>query len=132
MADNIEEPSKKKTKRSPHWEENESRILIGKWSEDNIQERLKSCTRKKPIWKEISVFLRASGYDRDDETCRIRIKTLVTAYRNFNDNKRRGTGTAPPKKPPCYEEIDAVLGDKPTTMLVTFDIIKWRWFQRPN
>ena len=69
MAGNIEEPSKKKTKRSRHLEENETRILVSKWSGENIQELLKSCTRKKPIWKEVSIFLRASGYDRDDERC---------------------------------------------------------------
>ena len=113
MAGNIEEPSKKKTKRSRHLEENETRILVSKWSGGNIQELLKSCTRKKPIWKEVSIFLRASGYDRDDERCVVRIQT---AYRNFNDTKRRSTGTALQKKPPCYEEIDAVLGDIPTTM----------------
>ena len=56
MADvNFEkEPSKKKTKRSRHWDEKETEILVSKWSEENIQERLKSCTRKKAIWKEIS------------------------------------------------------------------------------
>ena len=35
---------------------------------------------------------------------------------NFNDTKRRSTGTALQKKPPYYEEIDAVLGGKPTTI----------------
>ena len=80
------------------------------------QERSKSCTRKKPIWEEVPVFLRASGYDRDNESCKVRIHTLLTAYWNFNDIKRRSTGTAPQKKPTCCEEIDAVLGVKPTTM----------------
>ena len=41
---------------------------------------------------------------------------LLTAYRNFNDTKPRSTGTALQKRPPCYEEIDAVLGNKATTM----------------
>ena len=52
----------------------------------------------------------------DAESCKVRIHTLLTAYRNFNDTKRTSIGTAPQKKPPCYEEIDAVLGDKPTTI----------------
>ena len=116
MAENIEEPSKKRTKQSRHWEENETRILVSKCSEENIQERLKSCTGKKPIWKEVSVFSNASGYDRDDKCCKVKIHTLLSAYRNFNDTKRRITGTVPQKKPPCFEEIDAVLGDKPTTI----------------
>ena len=82
----------------------------------NIQEQLRSCTRKQPIWKEVSVFLRACGYDRDDESCKVKIHTLLTAYRNINDTKRGSFGTAPQKKPPRYEEIDAALGEKPTTM----------------
>ena len=36
MADNIKEASKKRTKLSWNWEENESRILVTKWSEKNI------------------------------------------------------------------------------------------------
>ena len=95
MPDNIEEASEERTKQSQHWEENETRILVRKWSDENIQERLKSCNRKRPIWKEVSVFLRASCYDRDDESCKVRIHTLFTAYRNFNDIKCRNTGTTP-------------------------------------
>ena len=75
----------------------------------------KSCTRKKLICKEVSVFLRASGSDRDNRRCEVRIHTLPTAYRNLNDNRCRSTGTASQKKRPCYEEYDAVLGDKPKT-----------------
>ena len=41
MTDNIKEPSKKRTKRSQHLEENETRILVSKWSEENIKGRLK-------------------------------------------------------------------------------------------
>ena len=36
MADKIKEASKKRTKLSWNWEENESRILVNKWSEENI------------------------------------------------------------------------------------------------
>ena len=50
---------------------------MSKWSKENIKERLKSCTREKPIWNEVSVFLRASGYDRDDESCKVRIHILL-------------------------------------------------------
>ena len=71
IVDSIEEPSKKRTKQSRHWKENETRISVSKWSEENIQEQLK------PIRKEVSVFLRASGYDRDDESCKVRIHILL-------------------------------------------------------
>ena len=61
-------------------------------------------------------MLRASGYDRGDESCKVKIHTLLTAYRNFNDTKRWSTGTARQKKPPCSKEINAVLGNKPISM----------------
>ena len=32
------------------------------------------------------------------------------------DGKRNSTGTAPSKKPPCFDELDAIPSDKPTTM----------------
>ena len=117
MVGNIEEPSKKRTKRSRHWEEYANRILVGKWSEEKIQEQLKFCTRKSQSGKKFSI-LRVSGYGRDDKSCKVRIHTLFTAYRNFNDTKFRSTGTTPQKISHCYEKIDAVLGDKPTTMLL--------------
>ena len=61
ISKNLQE---KGTKRYRQWEDNETIILVSKWSEENIQERLKSCTKKKPIWKEVFVFLRGFGYDR--------------------------------------------------------------------
>ena len=47
MADEIDVSSNAdlKRKRSRHWDHEETKKLITKWSEDNIQERLKSCTR---------------------------------------------------------------------------------------
>ena len=39
IVDSIEEPSKKRTKQSRHWKENETRISVTKWSEENIQEQ---------------------------------------------------------------------------------------------
>ncbi|XP_065656996.1 uncharacterized protein LOC100204154 isoform X1 [Hydra vulgaris] len=103
-------------KRSRHWDDEETKILISKWSEDNIQEKLKSCTRKKKIWQEIFLYLKACGYeDRDEEMCKTRIHTLTSAYRSYL-NKRNTSGTARFKKPPCFEEMNKVLKDKSTRL----------------
>ncbi|XP_065643562.1 uncharacterized protein LOC136075146 [Hydra vulgaris] len=113
----VAEEKFKSRKRARHWDDEETKILISKWSEDNIQEKLKSCTRKGKIWEEILLFLQASGYeDRDKEMCKTRIHTLTSAYRNYIDNKRNTSGTGPSKKPSCFDEIDKVLSDKPTTL----------------
>ena len=102
--------------RSRSWEQKETEVLLEKWGQPNMQERIKSCTRKKPIWEEIAVGVRAEGYeDRDGDQCQTRIKTLTVAYKKFIDNKRQ-TGMQRSKKPPCFDTLDAILGDKPTVM----------------
>lgn len=82
-------------KRGRTWEKEETIILLEKWGEENIQQRLKECTRKKSIWQEISTYLNASGYDdRDCDSCKTRIHTLISAYRGYKDALSR-SGNAP-------------------------------------
>ena len=103
-------------KRGRTWEKEETVILLEKWGEDNIQQRLKECTRKKPIWQEISNFLSASGYDdRDWDSCKTRIHTLISAYRGYKDALSRSGNATPKKKAPFLDEIDEILSDKPAT-----------------
>ena len=108
----------KQPKCSIHGEGKNTRVFLSKQSEENIQEQLKSCTTKDRICKKVSVVLKDSGYDNDDDIRKVRINTLVPAQWNFNDTKPRSTGTVPPMKPPCYENINAVLEEKPTTLLL--------------
>ena len=94
----------------------ETMLLLQKWGDENIQTKLLSCTRKKPIWQEISVFLRAAGYkDRDEDSCKTRIHTLVSAYRGYKDEcGKMGNGT-PKKKPPFFDEVNEFLSGKHCT-----------------
>jgi len=59
-------------------------------------------------------FLRACGYkDRDGEACKVRLHTLVKAYRQDKDEcNKTGNGT-PSKKPPPFDELDEVLPENP-------------------
>ncbi|XP_020609633.1 uncharacterized protein LOC110048191 [Orbicella faveolata] len=106
-------------KRGRAWEKEETIILLEKWGEENIQQRLKECTRKKPIWQEISTYLNASGYnDRDCDSCKTRIHTLISAYRGYEDALSRSSNATPKKKAPFFDEIDEIdeiLSDKPAT-----------------
>ena len=90
-------------------------MLLQKWGDENTQAKLLSCTRKKPIWQEISAFLRAAGYeDRDEDACKTRIHTLISAYRAYKDECWK-TGNAAPKKPAFFDEVDEYLSGKPCT-----------------
>ena len=42
--------------------------------------------------------------------------TLTSTYRTYLASKRNTTGTALSKKPPCFDELDTILSNKPTTM----------------
>ena len=103
-------------KRGRTWEHQETVLLIEKWGDTNTQERLKECSRKKPIWEEISVFLRAAGYtDRDHESCKTRIHTLVNAYRLYKDECSHTGNSTPRRKAPFFEQLDEILSNKPAT-----------------
>ncbi|KAK2564426.1 Zinc finger and SCAN domain-containing protein 29 [Acropora cervicornis] len=103
-------------KRGRTWEKEETIILLEKWGEENVQQRLKECSRKKPIWQEISTYLNASGYDdRDCDSCKTRIHTLISAYRGYKDASSRSGNATPKKKAPFFDEINEILSDKPAT-----------------
>lgn len=92
------------------WENRETMLLLQKWGDENIQTKLLSCTRKKPIWQEISAFLRAAGYeDRDEDACKTRIHTLVSAYRSYKDECRKTGNETPKKKPAFFDEVRKAL-----------------------
>ena len=98
------------------WENRETMLLLQKWGDENIQTKLLSCTRKKPTWQEISAFLRAAGYeDRDEDACKTRIHTLVSAYRSYKDECRKTGHGTPKKKPAFFDEVDEFLSGKPCT-----------------
>ena len=107
------------------WEDRETRILLEKWGDENVQLRLKSCTGKKPKWQEIGDFLMACGHeDRDEEACKTRLHTLVTAYRQHKDELKKTGNATTSEKPPFFDELDKILFDKPSTqskIVIKFD-----------
>ena len=68
-------------------------------------------------WNQTSEYLKACEYvDRNDDICKTRIHNLTNVYGKYLDNKRNSTGPAPMKKPPCFDKLDKVLSEKPTTL----------------
>ena len=114
-TENEEKPTTSR-KRARYWESAESMLLVEKWGEEQIQLELKSCKKKKPIWEKMSRHLNGEGYvDRNGEQCQVRIKTLLSSYRAHKDSKNNNTGDEKKNPPCCYQELDILMSDKPTT-----------------
>lgn len=91
-------------------------VINRKMGNENIQQRLKECSRKNPVWVEMSNYLKASGYeDREYDSCKTRIHTLISTYRNYKDACNKTGNAAPEKQPPFYKELENILADKPAT-----------------
>ena len=74
-----------------------------------MQAQLEGCKRNKLVYEKVSV-----GFERSAVQCREKAKKLKSEYRKIKD-KHRVTGTGR-KKWKHYEALDAVLGDRPTTV----------------
>ena len=64
----------------------------------------------------VAAHLRAAAYeDRDDGSCKSRIHTLISAYRNYKDECAKTGNATPKKKPAFFDEVDELLSDKHCT-----------------
>ena len=94
-------------KRGRTWEKEETLALLERRGEENVQQKLRECKKKKPIWVSIINFVKASGYeDRDFESCKTRMHTLVSAYSSFKNQNGRSGAATPNKKPQFFDELE--------------------------
>ena len=90
----------------------ETKTLICLWAEEDIQRQLASMGRKKNIWEGIAMKLQESGYSRSGDQCKTRMHILQQKYKKVKTlNNTSGQGK---NSFPFYEEIDKVLGHKPS------------------
>ena len=75
----------------------------------------KNAPERNPSGKKC-VFLRAAGYtDRDHESCKTRIHTLVNAYHLYKDECSHTGNSTPCRKAPSFKQLDEILSNKPAT-----------------
>ena len=97
--------------KTQNWGFVETKTLICLWAED-IQRQLASMGRKKNIWEGIAMKLQESGYSRSGDQCKTRMHNLQQKYKKVKTlNNTSGQGK---NSFPFYEEIDKVLGHKPS------------------
>ena len=63
------------------WTNDETRVLIGVWSEAEIQSQLDGVSRNRVIDEGISAKLRDLGYQKTWTQCRSKIKNMTVKYR---------------------------------------------------
>ena len=67
------------------WTNNETRALIGVWSEAEIQSQLDGVSRNRVIYEGISTKLRDLGYHKTWTQYRSKIKNMTVKYRKVGD-----------------------------------------------
>ena len=72
--------------RGSTWSDAEVSALITVWGEADVQEQLDGATRNQTIFANIAKKLKESGYDRDWQQCRAKIKNLKAEYKKVKDH----------------------------------------------
>ena len=99
--------------RGSAWSDNEVAALVAIWGDEDIQEQLDGATRNKSIFETISKKLQESGYNRDWQQCRAKIKNLKAEYKKIKDHNGV-TGNAR-KTFKFYNKSDEILGHRPAS-----------------
>ena len=87
--------------------------LITIWGDEYIQEQLDGATRIRTIFETIAKRLQESGYNRDWQQCRAKLKNLKAEYKKIKDhNGVTGNGRKTFK---FYNKLDEILGHRPAS-----------------
>ena len=99
--------------RGSTWSDAEVTALISIWGDEGIQEQLDGATRNRSIYVNISKKLLESGFERDWQQCKAKIKNLKGDYKKIKDhNGVTGNGRQTCK---FYDKLDAILGHRPAS-----------------
>ena len=99
--------------RDSTWSDAEVSALIDVWGEADIQEQLDGATRNQTIFVNIAKKLKESGYDRDWQQCRAKIKNLKAEYKKVKDYN--GVTGNVRKSFKFYQKLDEILGHRPAS-----------------
>ncbi|XP_023821919.1 uncharacterized protein LOC105358414 [Oryzias latipes] len=98
------------------WKGSEVTDLISIWGDRSIQAKLEGSYRNRAVFEEIAREINERGYRRSWLQCQRKIKSLRAKYKEVKDwNKQSGRQRI---TCPFYEELDRILGDKPSVQPV--------------
>ncbi|KAJ0069495.1 hypothetical protein NL108_008259 [Boleophthalmus pectinirostris] len=97
---------------SSQWRESEVSEFINIWGDRCVQDKLEGSHQNWAIFEMIAKEMSECGYRQSWLQCQQKIKSLRSKYKETKDsNKRSGRGRV---TCPFYEELDRILGDKPS------------------
>ncbi|KAJ0065399.1 hypothetical protein NL108_009546 [Boleophthalmus pectinirostris] len=97
---------------SSQWRESEVSEFINIWGDLCILDKLEKCYRNRAFFEMTAKEMVERGYRRSWLQCQRKIKSLRAKYKEPKvSNKRRGHERV---TCPFYEELDQILGDKPS------------------
>ena len=99
--------------RGQNWRDAEIVTLIKIWAEEEIQKEFEKSRRNAGTFIKIAQRMKDAGYDRNGDQCRTKIKKLKNQY--INCRKENNKSGAARNAFQFYEEMDRVLGHRPST-----------------
>ncbi|XP_078018273.1 uncharacterized protein LOC144458762 [Epinephelus lanceolatus] len=102
--------------RSNTWGEEETRFILQIWADDRIKAELERTHRNTETFQLFAERMREGGYERTAEQCHRKLKKLRQAYNKARDAIRK-TGASSNEKDKCpfYDQLDGILGTRPTS-----------------
>ncbi|XP_051803444.1 uncharacterized protein LOC110967438 isoform X5 [Acanthochromis polyacanthus] len=94
-----------------NWTQEETRALLGVWSEEKIQKDLKESFRNENVYREVSGRLATMGMNRSAKQCREKIKKLKQEYRRTTQHSDRSGAVRRSFR--WYDAMDTIMNDKP-------------------
>ena len=107
VGESIERNSGGGRRRSPPWNEDETKTLLNIWGQNETQRRFREMGRNRPIWIDVSRELEDNGFCRTWEQCKSRVHNLESHYKKIKDGTVKKTGRGGVVWP-YFEIIDKV------------------------
>uniref|UniRef100_A0A3B5MF23 Myb/SANT-like DNA-binding domain-containing protein n=1 Tax=Xiphophorus couchianus TaxID=32473 RepID=A0A3B5MF23_9TELE len=105
--------------------EEEVKALIKIWSDENVLQLLLTTHKNKQVFKLISGDMEALGFPRTAAQCRTKLKKLRQQYVKIRNMRRNNRSTdVAMEQFPWYDELDAMLGNLPTSSQYVLDSCK--------
>ncbi len=102
--------------RGSTWGDEEIRFLIEIWSDDYIKTQLERIHKNNETFNLFSERMRERGFDRTGEQCHLKVKKLRQQDMKTRDAMRRsGASTNEKEKFHFFDELDSILGTRPTS-----------------